>query len=71
MTTYKCDRCGKYYDEPIYYPIEAEPFSVIMTSAKGVDLCRDCADSLADVIKKWVEGKENGKSVCTRNIVNE
>ena len=56
MKAYKCDRCGKYYNERIYYPIEAEPFSVILTSQIGVDFCSECADSLSETIKEWMVG---------------
>lgn len=49
MIAYKCDRCGKYYDET-YFNTDTEGFT-INRYGNPIDLCDDCKNALIGFVK--------------------
>lgn len=59
MIAYKCDRCGKYYDNTDFN-IDTDGFT-INRYGNPIDLCDDCKNDLIEFVK-------GGANVATKEI---
>ena len=60
MDAYKCDRCGRYYDEN--RPWSKETLYLKRHKDGGIlDLCENCNDSLTKWFNKYAEHEQKKK----------
>ena len=50
---YKCDRCGKEWEDVIENGYGNPPCHIDFDDLKSVDLCLDCYDAFYNTYNKW------------------